>query len=187
MQDIGRRIRKIRLRQDRTLEEVAQASLLTRSMMSKVENGKALPAVAALVRIAAALGVPAAALLDEGSSTSTIYQKSIIKDIPVFTEKGYYFTAIAGKRPVKLMHPFLFRAKKGEVKRHKLSHAGEEFIYMLEGVMKYKVGAVEYVLSAGDTLYFDAEEDHSLVPMTDEVLYIAVMCDDNTMKKQEID
>jgi transcriptional regulator with XRE-family HTH domain len=178
LKDIGKRIRKIRLRQDRTLEEVAQTAHLTRSMLSKVENGKAIPAVGSLVRIASALGVPAAALLDESSTVSTIYQKSVVKEVPVYTEKGYGFTTLAATRPVKLMHPYLFRAKRGEVKRHRLSHSGEEFIYMLEGVMRYKVGHSEYVLSAGDALYFDCEEAHSLMPMTEEVLYIAVMCED---------
>lgn len=166
------------MRQDRTLEEIAQASGLTRGMISKVENGKATPAVDSLVRIAGVLGVSASVLLEESSYTDSIFQKSALKEIPVRTERGFSFSSIASIRRDKLMHPSLVRARKGEVKRHKLSHTGEEFIYVLEGVMRTKVGEDEFVMSAGDTLYFNTEEPHSFMPMTEEVVYISVACDE---------
>ncbi len=176
MDRIGDRMKKIRMRQDRTLEEIARASGLTRSMISKVENGKAAPAVGTLMRIAAALGVQGSTLLEESSSEAPVFQKSVLKEIPVNTERGFSFSPIASMRADKLMHPSLVRARKGEVKRHKLSHAGEEFIYILEGVIRAKVGENEFIMSAGDTLYFNTEESHSLMPMTEEAVYISVAC-----------
>ncbi len=72
------------------------------------------------------------------------------------------------------MQPLLFVARKGEVKEHHVSHEGEEFLYVLEGEMRFQVGAVEYLLRSGDSLYFDATEEHGVMPISDEVRYIDI-------------
>lgn len=73
------------------------------------------------------------------------------------------------------MQPFLFVSRKNEKdKRNVFSHNGEEFIFILEGKMNYKVGNTEYTLNEGDSLYFDSIEKHTLSPITDEVKYLAV-------------
>ena len=39
-------------------------------------------------------------------------------------------------------------------------HAGVEFIYVLEGVVEYRHANATYTLSAGDSLFFDADAPH---------------------------
>ena len=75
------------------------------------------------------------------------------------------------------MQPYLFVAEKGKVVEKSLSHGGEEFVYMLEGEMKYRVGDVEYRMGPGDSVYFDAEEEHDLQPVSDQVKYLAMFAD----------
>ena len=72
------------------------------------------------------------------------------------------------------MQPYYFVARKGEVKKRVMSHKGEEFIYVLEGKMKYKVGSVEYTLGSGDTIYFTSLEEHTLTPISVVVKYLAI-------------
>ena len=60
------------------------------------------------------------------------------------------------------------------MKEHHVTHEGEEFLYVLEGEMKFQVGSVEYVLQQEDSLYFDAMDEHGIMPTTDEVRYIEV-------------
>jgi transcriptional regulator with XRE-family HTH domain len=161
----------------RTLQEIADQCGFTKSLMSKIETGKTVPPVSTLVKIAGALGVKVSALLDEEDEESkTVYvpAKSILEDKMIRTNKGYSFYTVASERSNKNMQPFLFFAKKGEVKVHKLSHQGEEYIYMLEGCMNYKVGNTEYMLNPGDSLYFDSFQQHELHPLTEEVKYLAV-------------
>jgi hypothetical protein len=40
--------------------------------------------------------------------------------------------------------------------------------------MEYRVGAVEYRLRPGDSLYFDAEDEHDFLPITDHVKYLGL-------------
>ena len=42
------------------------------------------------------------------------------------------------------------------------AHAGEEFNYVIEGRCRLLFGAQEYVLEAGDSVYFDASVEHAV-------------------------
>jgi transcriptional regulator with XRE-family HTH domain len=174
--DLGSRIRKLRRRQFRTLQEIADRCGFTRSLLSKIETGRTVPPVATLSRIAAALGVGISALLDGAGQTGTVHAPAADagRDGLVLTDKGYAFHAFAPRRSDKLMQPFLFEVRRGQVKPHKLSHRGEEFLYVLEGTIKYRVGSAEYRLSVGDSLYFDAETEHQVTPVSARARYLAV-------------
>jgi transcriptional regulator with XRE-family HTH domain len=174
--NIGTRIRKLRVQQRRTLQQIADQVGLTRSMLSKVETGATVPAVATLTKIADALGVKPSVLLDSADGKTTVYAPAVQVGAAkhVKTNRGYRFHAFASERPDKLMQPYLFTARKGEVKRQALTHEGEEFIYMLEGTMRYRVGDTTFTLRPGDTLYFDSEDEHELAPVSAEVKYLAV-------------
>lgn len=60
---IGERIRAVRLRRGMTQNELAGGDV-TRNMLSRIENGAALPSLPTLCAIASRLDVPAGALLD---------------------------------------------------------------------------------------------------------------------------
>lgn len=176
--NLGSRIRYLRKQQRRTLLDVAEACGFTNSLLSKIENGKTMPPVATLMKIAAALGVKVSDLLDENEAAgSVLTEKNGIDDKLIPTNRGYSFYTFAPQLKDKLMQPFLFVARKNEVKQHLFSHEGQEFIYMLEGEMKYKIGSVEYTLKPGDSVYFNSLEEHTLIPLTEEVRYLAVFAD----------
>jgi transcriptional regulator with XRE-family HTH domain len=174
---LAARVRKLRVRQGWTLQRLADACGVTRSLLSKIENGRAAPSVATLTRLAAALGVPVSALLEEGGEATTVVAR------PgrgrgngwTSTDKGYRFRPLCAERVEKLMQPLLFVAERGKVRGGALRHGGEEFIYVLEGRMRYRVGRSTHELGPGDALYFDAEEPHDLQPMTAMVKYLAVL------------
>jgi len=177
--NIGNRIRYLRKSQRRTLQDIADMCGFTKSLLSKIENGKTTPPVATLMKIANSLGVKVSDLLDENFESGTVFTKH--SDIPekmVETTQGYSFYTFAPAYKDKLMQPFLFKAKKGEVKHHTLSHSGQEFLYMLKGKMNYRIGQLEYTLHPGDSVYFDSLEEHMLIPISDEVWYLAVFAEE---------
>jgi transcriptional regulator with XRE-family HTH domain len=177
--DPGGSIRKLRKRMGLTLQAVADRCGFTRSLLCKIETGRTAPPVATLARIAEALGVKVASLLDGAGRSGTIHQDdAVVRRGPlVRTDAGYSYFAFAGERGDKLMQPFLFEVAKGQVRPHKLTHTGEEFVYMLEGEVRYRVGRVEYRLGPGDSLYFDAENEHEVTPLTARARYLAVFVD----------
>ncbi|MEJ7739353.1 MAG: XRE family transcriptional regulator [Chitinophagaceae bacterium] len=172
---IGDRIRSMRLNQKRTLQEIADASELSRSMISKIENNKTVPSVAALVKVAQALGTNISNLLEhDGFLNAIITTRQRAEENLTSTDKGYYIYPYGSEYHEKKMQPFLFVARKGEVKQHELSHVGEEFIYIISGQMKMLVGEVEYLLRTGDSLYFNSTQKHGIMPVSNEVTYLDI-------------
>jgi transcriptional regulator with XRE-family HTH domain len=176
---LGSRIQRLRMRQNRTLQEIADVCGFTRSLLSKIEHGKTTPPIPTLMKIAEALGVDMVDLLSrEGEVKPVLTPAAKLADSALTrNEKGYLFHVLAGKRPDKAMQPFLFVARRGEAKPAPLAHRGEEVVYVLEGEMVLRVGSEDYRLGKGDSLYFDAEQPHEVTPVSEKVVYLAVLAD----------
>lgn len=175
IQNIGTRIRNLRLSQRRTIQEIADVCDLSKSMVSKIETNVVIPSVATLVKIAKALGTNVSVIMEENEAKSTVMtpaQKAFEGILQ--TDKGYHIYPYASEYKDKKMQPFLFEARKGEVKEHRLTHEGEEFIHVLEGELKLQVGNVEYTLKQNDSVYFNALEPHGIIPVTDIVRYLNI-------------
>lgn len=176
---LGHYIKKIRKQQGRTLQEIADACDVTKSLLSKIENNHTVPSIATLMKVADCLGVNVASLMSGDDTNAPVYtSEDTVKTKPLIkTNKGYEFYLFASDRKEKNMQPFLITARKSEVKKHTLSHPGEEFLYVLEGEMNYRVGKTIYTLSKGDSLYFDAIEEHEVIPLSKSVHYLAIFVD----------
>lgn len=173
---IGARIRKIRISQKRTLQQIADAAGFTRSLISKIENGRTVPPVATLDKIARSLGVRVAELIEPAGPDGTVFTPAarIDERQMIATDKGYLFHMFASGAPDKPFQPFFFVAERGKVRPQPLSHAGHEFVYVLTGRMIYRVGSVTYTLGPGDSLYFDGLDRHELEPISKKVEYLAI-------------
>lgn len=182
---LGSRIQKLRMRQNRTLQEIADVCGFTKSLLSKIESGKTTPPIVTLMKIADALGVEMTDLLTADTANGTVMTPASKLDESALTrtDKGFLFQVVAGNRPEKVMQPFVYVARKGEVKSCPLAHRGEELIYVLEGEMTFRVGQDEYRLGRGDSLYFDSEQEHDLTPVTEKVVYLAVVADVQSSQK----
>jgi len=134
-----------------------------------------MPSVATLVKIAHHLGTTISNLMEQdGWATAIMTTREEAETKLLLTEKGYSVFPYASAFHEKKMQPFLFTARKGEVTPHELSHEGEEFIFIIEGEMKMKVGDTEYNLKKGDSLYFNTIYKHGIIPVSDLVVYLDI-------------
>jgi transcriptional regulator with XRE-family HTH domain len=173
--NLGKRIRKLRVQQRLTLQDVGDKCGFTKGLLSKIETGKVVPPVATLVKIAQTLGIKVSTLIEDNDDAATVYTtKKEAEENFTRTRVGYSIFPFATNHIDKKMQPFLFVARKGEVVEHRVSHVGEEFLYVIEGEMKFKVGNIEYTLKQGDGLYFNALEEHGVMPVSEEVRYLDV-------------
>lgn len=175
--EVGSRIRKIRLQQGRTIQEVADASQCSKALLSKIETGKVIPALATLSKISKSLNVKVSALMEDGENEEAALTNSIY-DTPeafVSTNKGYSIFAFAPHFINKKMQPVMVRSKKGEVRAHSFSHDGEEFIFVLKGEVQIHVGNKAYRLKEGESIYFESVNEHGVLPLTDEAYYLDIL------------
>lgn len=143
------------------MKELAEMSELSTAQVSKLENGKADPSVAALVRLGTALGVSVAVLLAEDTPRVSPLRKG----------EGYPFRRFTnGLEPV--LETFLNTHKDDRMQAEiifipsgtdsglPLSHNGEEFFYVLEGKVEFVYGTDTFTMDEGDFLYFDNSIPH---------------------------
>ena len=173
---IGLHIKKIRLQQKRTQQEIADFCGFTKSHLSKIESGKVMPSIGVLAKIAEALQTKISFLLDEENHKDITYDSKVeIQTKMIKTSKGYSIYPFASTQEDKVMQPFLFETHKKDHKLHSTIHEGEEFLYILEGEMILKIGTEEYHLCEGDGLYFDARLEHETRPLTETVRVLDIL------------
>ncbi|MDO5688744.1 MAG: XRE family transcriptional regulator [Tissierellia bacterium] len=151
----------IRAQKKLTLEEAANLTGVSRSMLAQIEKGDVNPTISILWKIAQGYGIPFTSLLD-----SNIPKLSIIKikdSIPVVGQDDRYVNYP--------LHPY-------DNERHFETHyieilpggaqtsaphmpGTEEFITVFQGKVEISIQGKAYVLSAGESINFAADFTHS--------------------------
>jgi transcriptional regulator with XRE-family HTH domain len=166
---LGRRIRKLRKMQERTLDSLAQEIGLTKGYLSKVETGRQTPPLATLSKLAKALGTDLAGLVEhEGagqpepgySGVSVVRADERRNVVRGATSFGYDYQSLVQTAAGKHMSPFLFTFPSQILKEVFFEHGGEEMIFVLSGVVEFEVGNETFELMPGDCIYFDPRQRH---------------------------
>ncbi len=180
-QKIGAVIRQQRLANGLTLSDVASGAGLSRGMLSRVETGRATASLEKLERICLALGISMSDVFRsiEGKSgfAQHIKRKDHMEVVRSGTRHGHAYKLLSYERgPKKAFEPFLIEMDKYSDVYPRFHHPGTEFLYMLSGRMKYRLGEHTYLLEPGDTLTFSGEIEHGPEALLDEkVQFLAIM------------
>ncbi len=162
---IGRRIRKLRLDRGLSLRQLAMEAGITASYLSKIENSDSAPPVSTLVSLAHAFGVTIDALFSEQVTESvyTIVKKTQRQTIPrQGTRFGYSsYVPLARKFPGRYMEPILLTVPPELKTPKQFQHVGQEFLFVLKGKLRFKIGTEELIMKEGDAVYFDASVPHA--------------------------
>ena len=167
-----------------SLDALAALAGCSKSLLSKIETGKIVPTIATLSRIAAALGTDAGSLLQESTEEKAVFNSAkepLTRLVP--SDKGYRFFPYAVNFGNKVVQPFLFVAEKGKVKRHRVTHSGHEWMFVLEGRLKFYVGNETFVMGPRDSLYFDPNLPHGIEPITKKAVYLVVFTQSHDRSK----
>jgi transcriptional regulator with XRE-family HTH domain len=159
---IGKRIKSVRRMKGLTLQDVADETGLTKGYLSKIEtSGKAAP-VPTLARIAKVLGVPLAELfggVEKAERISLVRADKRQQLAQGAREFGYLYELLCVGIDNKYMEPYLLTIP-ANTTCVPTEHNGEEFLFVLDGQMRFHLGDDEYLLEQGDSLYFDASISH---------------------------
>jgi quercetin dioxygenase-like cupin family protein len=72
---------------------------------------------------------------------------------------GYSYESLAPEKADRFMEPFIVTLVPTEAKDFS-THAGQEFLYILEGEVEVQVGDRVDLLKPGDAVYYDSAEPH---------------------------
>ncbi|MFD1347857.1 helix-turn-helix domain-containing protein [Oceanobacillus caeni] len=171
LKNLGHKIKELRLRQKKTQQQIADECGISKSMLSKIENGQTASAVATLSKISEALHVSLSWLLDDKIEDSLVLQKrsqrkSKIGDVHM----GYSYELLANRSQFSSIEPTIVHVtpKHRNLRTETYTHLQDEFIYILEGSIYLFYDGENYYMEKGDSAYFKGEKPHLFVPVNDE-------------------
>lgn len=161
--NIGSRIRFMRRQRIMTLDDVAKATGLTKSYLSKIEREISVPSIATALKVAASLDVTVGQLVgqEQGEKSISVVRKGERSPFTrVGSESGYCYEVLAGSKRFKSIKPFIMRPPLKFENDHLFEHIGEEFIFVLSGAIEVQFVNRSFALKAGDAIYFDSYLSH---------------------------
>lgn len=157
---VGRKMRELRTQRGYSLRALADRSGLNVNTLSLVENGKSSPSVSTLQQLAQALEVPITTFFE-----STPHERKVI-----FTSADERPQALLGNTRMQnlgkdlagnIVQPFVVTLEPGAGSGDRvIVHTGVEFVYCLSGSVLYQVDDVDFSLTTGDSLIFEAHLPH---------------------------
>ena len=158
---IGDNLRRLRAEKGLSLDALAKASGVSKSMLGQIERGEVNPTISTLWRIATGLRVSFTSLVAYETGSSEVVRRAEVQ--PLVEDRGR----------VRNYPAFAFEAERGfEMYAVEIDPGGllqadphtpgsQEFITLHSGTLSIRVGEQEHVLEAGDSIRFKAEVTHS--------------------------
>jgi transcriptional regulator with XRE-family HTH domain len=157
-------VRRLRQARGWTLDTLATASDVSRSMLSQIERGEANPTLAVAFRIARAFGISLDVLVEANASASTI--DVIRADDPSACYRRDPECTIRTLSPLRLQKEaelYHITLAPGFVLASAPHATGtRELLSVQQGVIRVRSGTDEQVLQAGDSAYYPADMEHSI-------------------------
>ncbi|MCB4204131.1 cupin domain-containing protein [Deferribacterales bacterium Es71-Z0220] len=164
----GAKLKDIRKKLGMTLEDISQKTGFTKSFISQIENGKNSPSISSLKKICYALGTTISELFEDERN---IVHKFTENDYKILKNKSLSMAFLATKLVNRKLEPMIVEIDPhSETGSDYYRHTGEEFGYVIKGVLTVVIGNEEYVLKEGESIYFSSNLPHKLKNKTDEKL-----------------
>lgn len=171
--EIGTKLRNLRLKRKIALVDLGKHTGLSASMLSQLENGKLVPTLPTLARIAMVFDVGLEHFFNERRreklfSIVRADERMKFPDRPGSEQPDFWFECLAFTAHDKSLQAYLAEfPKRGEEQIHEHRHDGSEFLHIVDGSISIRYANEEYVLNSGDSVYFDSSELHSYRGLAD--------------------
>ena len=164
--ELGRKLRQLRLKKKIALVDLGKHTGLSSSMLSQLENGKMVPTLPTLVRIAMVFDVGLEHFFSSRRekklfSVVRAHERMRFPERPDLPNPSYFFECLAYAAQGKGLQAYMaeFPERAGEAQEH--FHEGSEFLVLTEGSLTIRFQGEDFAFEPGDSVYFDASEPHS--------------------------
>ena len=165
MPRIGPKIKHTRLLKGLTLRSLANAAGCSKSLLSKIENGRANPSLKMIHKVASALSTPVAGLFQHGADADSVVlrrgERPVVETDQIRRGEGVQLEAVIASASGNLLSGYINHIEPGGGSDGLIQHEGEEFGYVLEGQVELNVAGQHYRLGEGDSFHFRSEQAHS--------------------------
>ncbi|MFE8957817.1 helix-turn-helix domain-containing protein [Streptomyces iakyrus] len=155
---VAPQLRALRRQASLTLEVAARAAGLSPAHLSRLETGQRQPSLPMLLALARVYGTTVSELLGE----TVAERDSVIRaaDMEPTAAGGWtYWQAGAPGRGMQALRVHVPHGSQGDIVR---VHPGEEWLHVLRGRLRLRLGDTTHRLAAGDSAHFDSLTPHRI-------------------------
>ncbi|WP_435120438.1 helix-turn-helix domain-containing protein [Amycolatopsis thermoflava] len=152
IEQIAPRLRRARERKNVSLTALSRATGISTSTLSRLESGQRKPSLELLLPVTAALGVP----LDEIVAAPRIVDPRVPQE-PT-RKDGRVLIPLSRQQSEPRAYKMIIPAHDEEP--HLRTHAGHEWLYVLRGRLRVRLGGKDFVMGPGEAAEFDCQIPH---------------------------
>lgn len=175
--NIGSKIKTLRTTNKLTLKDVSEKTGLSVGLLSQVERGISSIAIDSLAKIVSVYNMDMSDFFEKHDQSTAV--DPVIRSFNLIPDQisPYIIQFVLSMNVNEFdMLPRLFQLQPLSSFLHPkiemYNHFGEEFVYVLEGVVTVTVDKTQYVLNPGDCVQIHSEIDHNWINQTNKVVKI---------------
>lgn len=157
---LGKRIKQLRLEKNLTLKEVSDKTGLSISFISQLEHNKTSATLESFKKISDALGVNPSYFFTtpETDITSAVVRGAL--DQTNYEKNTFIYRDLKGNMENPLFMPILVVLHPGDNRGNNFTHKGQEFLYVLEGTLTVLLKDQKFTLEPNDCIFLDSSKPH---------------------------
>ncbi|ANU13686.1 Transcriptional regulator, MerR family, near polyamine transporter [Planococcus halocryophilus Or1] len=160
--NIGTKIKRLRLKNGLTQEELGKRTDLSKGFISQLERDMNSPSIETFFTLLEVLGTTPKEFFADEHNVKVVYSTAD-HTAHIDSIAGYEVEWLIPTSNEKEIEPvFLTLQSQGSFKKFEPSSA-ETFIYVLEGKVRLQIGEHSYTATTGDSIYYEASNHHQLI------------------------
>jgi len=178
--EIGKRIRMLREHKGLSLEELSNMTGFDVELLSNIETNQVQPQLGTVIKLSKALDSALSRLISgTGDRIYSITRKNERKIVSRSTaQKGkkqvYTYKSLAPEVKGRHMEALIVQLEENPDKEFSV-HDGEEFIYVLDGIVALNIGEDAFELEPGDSAYYLSTTPHLVASKKGKATILAVL------------
>ena len=180
VEEIGKRIRTLREEKGISLDELSNMTGFDVELLSNIENNIVQPQLGTVIRLSKALDSAFGRLISGiGNRIYSITRKDEQKVVSRSTAKKgqkqvYIYKSLAPEVKGRHMEALIVQLEENPDKEVSV-HDGEEFIYVLDGIVVLNIGEDTFDLEPGDSAYYLSTTPHLVASKKGRATILAVL------------
>ena len=180
IEEIGKRIEYLRKEKGLSLDELSKLTGFDVELLSNIEEDKVQPQLGTLIKLSKALDSAFGRLVSGvGNKLFSITRRDERKVVSRSTshegkKQLYKYKSLAPEVKGRHMEAMIVQLEENPDQENSV-HEGEEFIYVLDGVVFLKIGEDTFSLEPGDSVYYLSTTPHLVSAKSGKATILAVL------------
>jgi len=180
LENVGQRIQMLREERNISIEDLSHLTGFTVERLQNIESGKEKPQLGTVMKLSKALDAAVGRLVSGmGNKLYSITRKDERKQIfrsssNTGKQNVYSYMSLAPEVKGRHMEALIVRLEQSPDNEISI-HNGEEFIFVLDGIVRLHIGKEEYDLEPGDSAYYLSTTSHLISAKSEKATILAVL------------